>query len=92
MAIALSNTHTLVGRLKESGFTEQQAEAITEVIQEIDLSGIATRNDLTLGLEGIKSELRTEIERAKVTLIQWMVTLLIAQSALVVAVIELLKS
>lgn len=43
---ALPDTDRLVNILTERGFTAQQAEAITDAIQEIDLSGLATKSDL----------------------------------------------
>jgi hypothetical protein len=47
LAVAvLPDTHRLVNILTERGFTAQQAEAITDAIQEIDLSGLATKTDL----------------------------------------------
>ena len=46
MATLIFDTHRLTTYLKEHGFTEQQAVAITEAMQEIDLSQLATRRDL----------------------------------------------
>ena len=40
------DTYRLVNTLKEHGFTEQQAGGIVEVIQEIDLSNLATKADI----------------------------------------------
>lgn len=42
----LSDTHRLIQMLTKSGFTTEQAEAITDVIQEIDLTNLATKADL----------------------------------------------
>jgi hypothetical protein len=40
------DTHKVITRLKDRGFTEEQATGITEVVQEIDLSELATKSDL----------------------------------------------
>ncbi len=40
------DTHRLVNALKDRGFNEQQAAAVTEAIQEIDLTHVATKSDL----------------------------------------------
>jgi hypothetical protein len=40
------DTHRLISRLREHGFSEEQASGITEAIQEIDLTQLATRGDL----------------------------------------------
>ena len=78
MALVLSNTHLLIGELKESGFTEKQAEAITNVVQKIDLSDLVTKKDFELGLE-----------RTKNTLIMWMIGLFVAGAALLMAILQL---
>ena len=40
------DTRRLVEKLKQRGFTEQQATGITEAFQEIDLNQMATKADL----------------------------------------------
>lgn len=45
MAI-VADTHRLITTLTQRGFTEEQAEAITDAIQEIDLDDLATKSDL----------------------------------------------
>ena len=40
------DTHRLITRLKGRGFSEEQAAGITEALQELDLSQLATRADL----------------------------------------------
>jgi len=40
------DTHRLISRLKQHGFTEEQATGISEAMQEIDLSHLATRGDI----------------------------------------------
>lgn len=40
------DTHRVVTRLKERGFTEEQASGIAEAMRELDLSQLATKADL----------------------------------------------
>ena len=40
------DTHRLITRLKNRGFSEEQATGISEAMQEIDLSQLTTRADL----------------------------------------------
>ena len=40
------DTHRLITRLKESGFSEKQAEGIAGAMQEMDLSQLTTKGDL----------------------------------------------
>ena len=49
----ISDTHRLMTHLTQKGFSTQQAEALIEAVQEIDLSEVATKQDVTL----IKHEL-----------------------------------
>jgi hypothetical protein len=47
--ISTLDTHELVKDLKASGFTDEQAEAVTRAVslaQDLDLSNIATKTDL----------------------------------------------
>jgi len=46
VATVILDTHRLISHLKEHGFSENQATGITEAMQEIDLSQLATRADL----------------------------------------------
>ena len=56
----LLDTHRLVSKLKEHGFSEQQAEGIAEAIQEVDLASLATKADLKYELKEL--ELRMTIK------------------------------
>ncbi len=75
MAIALANTHRIITKLKENGFTKQQATAITEAIQELDLTALATKGDL---------------HKQTSDLVKWFIGILLAQTALVVSLLNLL--
>jgi len=66
--------------LKDSGFTECQAKAITETVREAqqqNLDVLATKGDLENGLENLEVRLR-----GKITLLQWMLAIVIAAEVL----------
>ena len=42
----IRDTHKLIAKLQQRGFSAQQAEGITEAIKEIDAAGLATKTDL----------------------------------------------
>lgn len=75
MATIIYDTHKIVTKLAERGFTEDQAVAITEVLQELDLSDLATKSDV--------KDLKYELTRN-------FFALLLAQGALVVAALQFL--
>ncbi len=59
----IADTHRLIASLTERGFSEQQAEAITEAIQEIDLGEVATKRDMADILHQLeKLELRLTLK------------------------------
>lgn len=63
MSVVAFDTHKFVKRLQDAGFTETQAEAVTQAVQEaasIDLTALATREELKAGLAPLstKAELR----------------------------------
>ena len=80
MATIAIDTHKVITRLQERGFTKDQAEALVSVAQEIDLSDFATKADLKDALRAL--ELR---------LYKFIFAAMSAQTALIVALIELLK-
>jgi hypothetical protein len=87
MATVTLDTHRIVKRLKDAGFTDAQAETVTDIIAETratDLADIATRADLVpLATKADVAELETKI-------IKWLVPLLLGQTGLIVALIKLL--
>ena len=48
------DTYKAVNLLKDKGFTKKQSEGIIEVIQEVTLSGVATKQDV----QDVKDELK----------------------------------
>lgn len=98
------DTHRFVKNLTESGFTEQQAEALAkEQVQllnsnlatKVDIQAIqanveAVKTELEAKIETVKAELEAKIESSKVDLLKWMVTAMAAQGTLIVALVKLL--
>ena len=66
MAIATLDTHQTVKDLTAAGFTDAQAEALTQAlrqVQQIDLSDLATKADLVAvkaDLAAVRSEMATK--------------------------------
>jgi hypothetical protein len=76
MATIVADTHKVITKLVERGYTQDQAEAFTEVLQDLDFSELATKSDL--------KDLRYQLT--------WnFFGLLLAQGALVIAILQLLK-
>ncbi len=73
--IGTLDTHELVEDLKASGFTDEQAEAVTRavrLVQDLDVSNLATRTDIAdvrLEIEKI----RFEIAGLEARLIKWVI-------------------
>ena len=77
------DTFKFVRRLKESGIPENQAEAISEALQEAQefrLAELADKRDLKELDQSVKRDLM-ELENR---LVKWVATMFIAQSALVI--------
>ena len=120
------DTHRFVKNLTESGFTEQQAEALAKEQVQLLNSNLATKVDILAiktDLETVKTDLETvkanleavkanleakleavklglqadiqaiqlglqaDIQASKVDLLKWMVTAMIAQGTLIVALV-----
>ena len=87
MTITALDTHQTVKDLTAAGFTDTQAEALTQVLrqaQQIDLSDLATKSDIT--------DLRREIAEAKADMIKWFVGVAFAEVAMILAVLKLFPS
>jgi len=77
MATLILDTHKAISRLKDAGFEETKAAAIVDSLKDLNLEHVATKEDL-FKLEG--------------RLYKWGFGALLAQGALVVALIQLLGS
>ena len=69
MAAITFDTHKFIRKLKDAGFEEKQAEALTEALRAaIEDSELVTRKDLQLELAPIKTDL---------TVVKWMLGLVL---------------
>lgn len=87
------DTHRVVKRLKEAGFTDIQAEVVTDIVRdarEADRDDLVTKGFLRSELTEVKSELRTEIQNLKADLFKWLLPILIGQVAATAALVKLL--
>jgi len=75
MSTVLIDTHEVVKELVGRDFTEKQAEGVVHAIKSIDLDQVASKADL---------------QELKVDLLKWLVPLLFAQAAFIIALIKLL--
>lgn len=80
MRTLVLDTNGIVKKLEASGFSRAQAEGITEVIKQLDISALATKHDLEIALA-----------RQTTKLITWMSGALLAQAALIVAILQYLQ-
>ena len=93
------DTHAFVKRLKDAGFTEIQAETLTELQQEAGLSFVdqakrdyrldelATKRDIReieLKIEVVRAELKKDIADTKADLTRWVMGMGILQSTLLI--------
>lgn len=62
------DTLKLTTKLRNRGFSDEQAIGLSEALQEVNLDQLVTRADLKLELAG----LRTELSEMKYDLIKWM--------------------
>ena len=88
MAISALDTHQTVKDLTAAGFTDAQAEALTQAlrqVQQIDLSEFATKADLHREI----SDVRREMAEVKADLVKWVVGVGFAQVATILAVLKL---
>jgi hypothetical protein len=79
-AATMYDKYAVVQKLQKRGFTHEQAEGIAEVLTNSDVSQLVTKSDLEIALAN-----------QTISLIKWMTGMLLAQGALVVALIELLQ-
>jgi hypothetical protein len=79
MQTLVLDTNAIVKKLESRGFSRTQAEGITDALKEL-ASPLVTKSDLELALA-----------KQTTTIVTWTAGALLAQGALVVALIEYLK-
>ena len=78
MSALAFDTYAAVKKLKEAGFTEQQAEAQTTLLMDVIAGELATKHDIEaikhdietvkLDIENVRAELKRDIETLKLNL------------------------
>ena len=80
---------------RAAGFTEDQAEAVTDVVREAsqaDLSVLATKADLRSEITSTKAELKADISDAKAEILKWMFGMVGVQTLVILgALVTLLR-
>ena len=84
MSTVAFDTHRFVKHLTESGFTEQQAEALAEEQTDLLNGNLATKTDIAL--------VKADIVQAKYETIKWTIGIVLAVAALQTTVIVQLLS
>lgn len=82
------DTHQFVKTLMDEGFSQGQAEALATAQAAVLDKNLVTRRDI----EEIRLEIekvKTEVQRIKADLLKWMIGAMIAQSAVIVALVRL---
>ena len=88
--MAILNTHAVVKKFTQHGFTVEHAELIVDAIND-QSDQLATKNDLALlkaelkaditevraEISEVKSELKEEIKEAKIDLLKWFIPLIL---------------
>lgn len=94
MSAVAFDTLKLAKGLREGGFSESQAESVSDALKESLTSGdIAMKADvLTVSndVKSLRNELKADMAEFKAEIIKWMFGAMLAQGALVVALIKLL--
>lgn len=90
MNMAILNTHAVVKKFTQHGFTEEHAELIVDAIND-QSDQLATKNDLALlkaelkanitevraEISEVRSDLKEEIKEAKIDLLKWFIPLIL---------------
>jgi hypothetical protein len=87
MQTLVIDTNGIVKKLEQRGFSRTQAEGITEALKELDTSTLATKSDLNDAVQTLQVGMRDQA----ITMIKWMTGILLAQGALIVALIQYFK-
>lgn len=77
------DTFKLIKRLKDAGFDESQAEAITDAFKEVQETSI---EDLVT-----KQDLRSELRELEIRMIKWVIAISAGQAAIIVALLRLIR-
>ena len=87
MQTLVIDTNGIVKKLEQRGFSRTQAEGITEALKELDTSTLATKANVDNAVQTLEIAMRDQA----ITIIKWTTGILIAQGALIVALIQYFK-
>ena len=97
MVASTFDTLAYAKKLREAGFTEQQAEVQAEALWAVVDENLATKTDLKEletalrhDVAELKTELKLAVAESKAETLKWVAGLLVAQASLIVAAIKLL--
>lgn len=79
------DTYKVVKLLQEKGYTEKEAEGFIAAIQEITLSGVATKQDL----QNVRNELKQEISDVKNEMLKFQVIQTITLVGVMIALFQI---
>lgn len=94
MARLQIDTHEVIVTLTEAGLDDTQAKGILDVLKRVSFEQVATKDDLISVRSEIAelrvqvADVRGEVQKMKVSIIQWLISLLIAQSALLLTIMQ----
>jgi hypothetical protein len=83
------DTQELVNELENSGFTRQQSEAVISVLKKSQ-GELATKADLHHEIQNLRAATKTDLLELKVDLVKWVGALMLAQVAVIAALVKLL--
>lgn len=85
------DTHKFIRRLETAGFSQDQAEAVADAFKgaQEDQKPV-TQEYLDYRLKAEVADLKAEMTNIKIDLIKWMTGALIAQTAVIAALVKLL--
>ena len=90
MTATTFDTLSYFERLKEAGFSEQQAKVQVEAMQDVVKSyDQASRKELAT--KGDIQDVRNELHNVKHEILKWMVTAMLAQTAILIGLMAFLK-
>lgn len=89
MSSLVFDTHAFVKKLTNAGMPEAQAEILAQEQANLIENRLATKADITTLEKNIEMKFDAKIESVKSDIIKWVAGLLIAQAALVAALLKL---
>jgi uncharacterized protein YoaH (UPF0181 family) len=79
MAMLTIDTYQAIQRLRASGMPSEQAQAVVETLQDINLEGMATKDDI--------AALKQDILEFKADLFKWLAPLFVGQIGIFTAIV-----